>query len=119
MNLGPKVVDQLREMLGQAMDYLNGLNAEYYFLGGLWEELGIASARCQTFELQQCTEVGGIAFEDATVRGHHVFVLAEPLVLQQPRELVERGNSAGRVFEYVGLRRVHGAQRFPGANLPM
>ena len=40
-------------------------------------------------------------------------------MLQQPRELVERRNTASRVFEHLGLRRVHGAQRFPRADLPM
>ena len=40
-------------------------------------------------------------------------------MFQQPRELVERRNTAGRVFQHFGLRRVHGAQRLPCADLPM
>ena len=40
-------------------------------------------------------------------------------MLQQPRELVERRDAAGRVFQYFGLHRVHAAQRLPGAHLPM
>ena len=54
----------------------------------LFQEIHIAPARGQSFELQQRAEVRRVRFDNATIRTDDVFVLAQPLVLEQTRELV-------------------------------
>ena len=57
--------------------------------------------------------------EDPTIGADDVLVFAEALVLEKPRKLVERSDTASGLLEDVRLRGVDPAKRFPRADLPM